>query len=460
MAKRGRKSDHKSIQQVANKFYWFQLLVSKSTFMNNRFIKVAKTACGLMVTGLVVGSLFSGQRVNAAETPSAPSTTRLRDYRFDKIMSREVLENYLSRSISMEGLLNGKGDLDDNLRMLKSTGAKYVGRSICLWGGESNLLHNFERAKQQVPRVHQADPEMILEACVFEIVSTQVEQVPVPDWAFIALGRPVEKRNFRYADIIYPEGQRRDWGKNASVPDVSRPETKLWFYFLAKSYIDLGFEAIHFGQVEIMNHNDRDDAQWEQVLTLVRSYAAKHARRHMVLCNGHVPSGGMVREGRLLLDFHAFPLRIMENPEKAEDAILKVGFSDGIYNRSKGGITFSGWKCDHLPYLVELDNYGVSNHPGQTNTGPANFVWVWGYDEISWFAHQSKQYRNDWLHYAWNWVRKTDSNGYLEMPGGRIVSSPLDNRQWYYANTPSPAVPDGLDDEPTIREIWAADSAR
>ncbi len=126
--------------------------------------------------------------------------------------------------------------------------------------------------------VHAADPEMILQACIFEIVTSQVERVPVPDWAFVALGRPVEKRNFRYADMLYPDGKRRNqWGRNSSVPDVSRPETKLWFYFLAASFIDLGFEAIHFGQAEIMDGNDPDLEHWSQVLALVRSHAAKHA---------------------------------------------------------------------------------------------------------------------------------------------------------------------------------------
>src|SRR5438552_13039659 len=93
-----------------------------------------------------------------------------RNFRFDGKMSRQVLENYLSRAITMEGLLNGRGDLDDNIRMLKSIGAKFIGRSICLWGGEANLLSNFDRARQQVPKVHAADPEMILQACIFEIV--------------------------------------------------------------------------------------------------------------------------------------------------------------------------------------------------------------------------------------------------------------------------------------------------
>src|SRR5437660_264500 len=191
----------------------------------------------------------------------------------------------------MEGLLTGRGDLDDNIRMLKHTGAKFIGRSLCL----------------------------------------------------------------------------------------------------------LGNEAIHFGQVEIMNRNDRDLSHWSQVLGLVRAYAAKHARHHMVLCDGHVPSGGLVKDEKLLLDFHSFPLRIMEAPDKPQEAILKVGFSDGIYGRSKGGTTFAGWSCEHLPYLVEIDNFGVSAKPGQPGAGG---IWVWGYDEITWFAHQSREYRAGWVRYA------------------------------------------------------------
>src|SRR5580704_9467692 len=206
-----------------------------------------------------------------------------------------------------------------------------------------------------------------------------------------------------------------------------------------------------------MNRNDRDLTHWDQTLALVRSYAARHARRHMVLCDGHVPSGGLLREGRLLLDFHSFPLRIMEVPDQPQEAILKLGFSDGIYNKSKGGLTFSGWKCDHLPYLVELDNYGVSKHPGEPNA-KGEFNWVWGYDEITWFAHQTKEYRAHWLLYAWDWVRNTDPNGYLEMPGSRTATSP--DTRWYFANNPSTAVPTGLGDEEAIRAVWAADATK
>jgi hypothetical protein len=177
----------------------------------------------------------------------------------------------------------------------------------------------------------------------------------------------------------------------------------------------------------------------------------------MVIMDSHVPSGGLVRSGQLLMDFHSFPLRIMETPNKPQEAILKVGFADSIYGRSKGGTTPSGWTCEHLLYLVEIDNWGVSKTPGQPKAGS---IWIWGYDEITWFAHQNQPYRSNWLRYAHAWVRRTDTNGHLQMPGSRTLVSPRDDLRWYYANKPSPAVPNGFGDEEAIRVIWAENPAQ
>ena len=63
--------------------------------------------------------------------------------------------------------------------------------------------------------------------------------------------------------MIYPFGHRvNHWDKDASVPDMSRTETKMWFFYVAKRWIDLGLEAIHFGQVEIMDDRDRKRVHW------------------------------------------------------------------------------------------------------------------------------------------------------------------------------------------------------
>jgi len=397
-----------------------------------------------------LGCSLVGQRACAVDTNS---TVRSGGFQFDSKISRQVLENYLSRSICIEGMLNGRGPLVDDIRMLTNCGAKYVARALCLWGAENNFLANIKRAKEEAPQVLAADPEIILEACVFETVGLRVSQIAIPEWVFKDLGQPVEQRNFRYEDIIYPPGQRRAMG-NAQVPDESRMETQLWFYYQAASYIDIGCEGIHFGQVEIMNRNDHGNTKWFHLINLVRNYASKHARRHMVLCNGHVPTGGLMHAGNPILDFHAFPLRIKEIPEKPQEAILQAGYTDAIFGRSKGGKTFSGWTCEHLPYIVELDNYGRSRHPGQANAKG----WVWGYDEITWFGLQSKEYRAKWLQYAWDWVRNTDTNGFLEMPGGRTATAA--DMRWYFANDPSDACPTGRGDEAALRAVWANDAAK
>jgi hypothetical protein len=382
-----------------------------------------------------------------------------RDYRFDGSMPEAVLRSYLARSMTTMYLLTSHGDFDDNLRMLTNCGVKFAGRSVYQWGreegGESSLPKKLELARKNIARIHAADPELILQACIFEIVSRDVENLAVPAWAFEALGRAAEKRNFRYEDIIYPSGRGgNQWGQGASVPDVSRDETKLWFYFLARSYIDAGCEAIHYGQAELMNRNDPKLDHWAEVLTLARGYAAKSARRHFVMCDAHVPRGGLVREGKLLLDFHTFPLRIEEVADKPKEARLRVGYTDAIYGRSRGGITPSGWRCEHLPFLVEFDNYGRSRKPGEAGQGQ---FWVWGWDEITWFSQQPESYRNEWLGYAWRWVRENDPEGYVQMPGMRIISGAAGGKRWYDVNQPSAATPNGFGQEDAIRTIWASD---
>ena len=138
-----------------------------------------------------------------------------------------------------------------------------------------------------------------------------------------------------------------------------------------------------------------------------------------------------------------------DQPVKGE---LKVGNSDSIVLRSKGGITPSGWSCEHLPYLVEFDNFGSNRNVGKPSPTP----FIWGWDEITWFALLPESERNDWLRYAWKWVRDTDPAGHLQMPGSRVLTpGTRGGARWYWANTRSDACPAGFNTESTIRELWS-----
>jgi hypothetical protein len=382
------------------------------------------------------------------------------DFRFDSSISRQVLENYLSRSISFTELLhddltrprNNRGvDPRDNMRMLLGAKAKFIGRALMVWGREKNLSAFLETAKPYAAALHQADPEIVLQAAAFEIVTRGVETISIPQQVLQEFGQSVTNRTFHYPDMLYADGRFvNHWGGNGSVPDMSRLETRMWFYFLVASYIDVGIEAVHFGQVGLMDKNDPGHAGWRDLLSRVRAYAGKHARRHFLVCDAHTPTGGYLEEGKLLFDFHSFPLRIVEVADRPYKGVLKVGYSDSIFTRSKGGITPSGWSCEHLPYLVEFDNFG-RNNPGKSSKAP----FIWGWDEITWFALLPERERNDWLRYAWKWVTETDPNGHLQMLGSRVLTpGTSDGPRWYWANTRSDACPNGSNTEDTIKDLW------
>ena len=384
--------------------------------------------------GLLLCLLGTGGKGLGSENKKKPN------YFFKGKISRTVLENYLARSATVASLLHLT--LDDDLRMMQNTGVKFAGRVIWMWGGESKIDALIDKGIPFVKRIHAMDPDIILQGAIFEIITTDVNNVPIPASVFEEFNLAPENRNFNYEKMIYPFGHRvNHWDKDASVPDMSRTETKMWFFYVAKRWIDLGLEAIHFGQVEIMDDRDRKRVHWRDVIARIRSYAMKHARRNIVLCDAHVPSGGIVHDGKLMFDLHSFPSRPKSLKGQPYKAILEKGFSDSIYGRSAGGLTPSGWSCESLPYIVEIDNFGSSDHAGEYRE--SDKIHVWGWDEINWFINQPESYRNEWLEYAYRWVRENDPNGYFQLPLRRF--------QHYSASMHDPK---GKRQEETIKKIW------
>jgi len=417
-----------------------------NTMKKNRFITV------IMLVGCLSCSRCTQNK------PFSPA------YSFDKNgISREVLENYLEKSITMVYFLcpdipEAKRIYpyaEDDVRMIKNIGAKFLGRAIYRWGGESRICDTtfLNTASAKIKVMHEFDPEMVFQACLFEIITMDVNNVPIPEWVFRDFSLPVENRNFSYEAMLADNGKLvNHWRENCSVPDISKLESQLWFYFLAGIYIDIGCEAFHIGQVELIGMNDTDRVHWASIIAKMRDYASKHARRNWVIIDAHTPYSGMVKDGVSLLDFNSFPLRIKEVPEEPYRGILEVNYLDGLYLKSKGCITPSGWKCDNLPYLVEFDNFGRSREGGNVPTLDNHFIWGW--DEISWLSLQAEDYRNEFIQYAHQWLKDTDPSGHLQMPGCRMITCPNESNGSYRANTRSEACPIGYSQEETIKALW------
>ena len=169
---------------------------------------------------LVIGFFISECRVCAAETSS--STPQPLDFRFDGNISRKVLENYLDHSVTMAYfLVTGTPERnrqylyrEDDIRLIENIGAKFIGRAMYRWGGESRLNEPgfWSDAKALIDRVHSFDPDVIFQGCLFEVVTRDVDRVNIPSWVFDEFGLPVQQRTF--ADAREPDdlmSQRDAW---------------------------------------------------------------------------------------------------------------------------------------------------------------------------------------------------------------------------------------------------------
>lgn len=173
--------------------------------------------------------------------------------------------------------------------MIKKLGIKFLGRASGIWYMTENDEEHFERSRKLAERVHELDPEIILQACVFEMITQGIEQVEIPLYVLRAFGQKEEKRCFRLQDTLFvdrPEGfihENSDPAKNGGIPDLSRLEAQMWFYYRATRYIDCGYEALHMGQIHLYTANDFGMEQTRDLFVKIRRYAREHGRRHLVL---------------------------------------------------------------------------------------------------------------------------------------------------------------------------------
>ena len=81
------------------------------------------------------------------------------NFTFDGNLSREVLENYLSRSVTAAGLFESD-TLEDDLRVIGELGVKFLGRASGIWFMTMDDGEHFRLSRQLAEKVHSQDPEI------------------------------------------------------------------------------------------------------------------------------------------------------------------------------------------------------------------------------------------------------------------------------------------------------------
>lgn len=384
---------------------------------------------------------------------------------FDERISREVLENYLSRCVTAAGLFESE-TLEDDLRAVKDMGVKFLGRASGIWYMPMEDEEHFRLSEELAEKVHAVDPEIILQACVFEWIVERMEEIKIPDYVFKAFDMEPKDRNFCLKNALFTDessgfiSPREDPCKNGGIPDLSRREAQMWFYYRATRYIDCGYEALHMGQIHLYTAHDPGMEKTAHLFDMIREYARVHGRRHKVLLDAH--THGVNIRGKLLFDYHAMPFTrvpLLEVPgEKL--VLVREGYSEGGENPN-------GWLADAMPYLMEYDNWGGLVVDVRDSLTREELAWKdwWGYDQIAWFANQPEESRNHFLEYTYKWTEINNPNAYFELPfrrmlgDGSVTVKRADNQKsdcqdFYQINRKSSDCPMGFGQEETAKRLW------
>jgi hypothetical protein len=59
------------------------------------------------------------------------------------------------------------------------------------------------------------------------------------------------------------------------VPDISKIETQMWFFYRAVMYMTIGYESIHFGQIDLMSFKDANHVILTNLTNRIRRVAAE-----------------------------------------------------------------------------------------------------------------------------------------------------------------------------------------
>jgi hypothetical protein len=425
----------------------------------------------------------------------------------NKPISRQNLESYLGKSIDLQsindfcippqpawsptnplqdGLLPGNstvtlanhlcyGDpekqggnywlrFQDMLRMIDNIRPKMVSTAITQWFVNWwDWNTHMTRCSVSVASIKAIDNDIVIQGAPNEFIHRDmVANWNIPQYVLTEFNVSNHGLHFNVYDMAYTDYMTNsshnyfDYGfhgnpaePNAIVPDITRLESQMWYFYMATQFIDFGCESISFSNIKATSQSAGANLAWQNVIQRIRNYADNRSDIRFLLVTAQVDASmtNMIKVGNdLLLDFDTAPLRPLEdltnlNTSWGGGAIVTESNCSQLFNNTFGGKNPSGWECVHNPGQVFLDNFGSSfNGIGTVSS----LCWLpYHFDDISWYGVQDETYRNNWINYAYNKTKCIDPNLWFVPTVKRNTTYPTSNTnsgtKVYCANRANPS---------------------
>lgn len=425
-------------------------------------------------------------------------------YYFCGSISQNTIHLYLQKAASYgyvtEGIINEEM-FNDEIGMLQYTNPKWLGRVAGEWQAGENDYQEFSNAVYVANRIHnEVDSSIILQAAIYEHIDKRISntsdwRIMIPDSIFTIFCNteyPGYTGYFEFNNIVY---------EGTEIPDMSKPETQMWFYYRAIQYINAGYESLHMGQFQIMNNRDSLNSGWYKMLTEIRNYAKNYARRKIVLIDCHFVSSQcqdlyfglndvpylckykmlgdktiISPTDTLLFDFISFtllpdeflePVKELSNFYDGYDRLCLINYKDcTLLNKTYVGLEPQQFNNQiTLPMLVEMDNggtniydcegfktdetYSCNTDMDATLETPEYLTWGFGGESV-WYSLQSPGYKHYFSWYAYDLIPTLNENCHVRLN----LRMPITYSQAPWPGIIYSAIQDNESDAKMIEWIW------
>ncbi|MEM1321701.1 MAG: T9SS type A sorting domain-containing protein [Bacteroidota bacterium] len=380
-------------------------------------------------------------------------------------------------------------DMIDKLQQMDARNV--IGGSM--WGiqgkkiaGE-NFFDHLQCFRSDLINGHPNPKKVLLEAGIYEIVSKDIVDpshiedpdypietpnsdnynIRIPEYVWEAYNttpygsgdRYFDWRRMVYRSAYYLSHCGLVWDKEACeggnlggaygfAPDIKLIETRMYFYFLATKYIDLGYRSIHWGQYWMYQNSQTPNRaeHFYELFEKLRTYVAQNDQfgQPWVLMNADTE--GECYNGLLIFDFHNRPSRISEVWQERMDGELHTlvlpDHPSANYGRSLAGTTAYGNDYpDGTPYRIGPDSDSLKDEMAcETFTKGIGNKETWGLTEQRWLLQRDRQFRKDWLIHAYCRTNSIDRHAWFKFRakvttsycpgGGTLEHNVFDNGEW------------------------------